>query len=59
MSVIRFWRFNRERYTLAGVRCPDCGIAMISPHPVCPTCAHRPEEIQAPSLVTVVTAVQK
>lgn len=39
MSVVRFWRFNKERYKLSGSRCPDCGALAISPRPVCPTCA--------------------
>jgi glycosyltransferase involved in cell wall biosynthesis len=57
MSVPRFWRFNRERYALRGVRCPHCNMVMISPRSVCPTCAQGSEagipasRIPAPSLM--------
>ena len=38
MSVSRFWRFNKERYQLTGVRCTNCGAQFFTPHIVCSRC---------------------
>ena len=40
MSVARFWRENRTRYTLTGNMCPECGRKYFPPREVCPVC-HR------------------
>jgi GT2 family glycosyltransferase len=38
MSVPRFWRFNRKRYTLTGLQCKTCGEHTLTPRLVCPRC---------------------
>lgn len=44
-SVPRFWRFNRERYTLTGVQCANCGARFPSPRLVCPQCHCEIEQV--------------
>lgn len=45
MSVPRFWRFNRERYTLTGVQCTNCGERFLAPRLVCPQCHSEIEQV--------------
>ncbi len=45
MSVPRFWRFNQRRYTLTGLRCPNCGEQSLTPRLVCPRCHSELEPI--------------
>jgi len=45
MSVPRFWRFNRERYTLTGVQCANCGERFLAPRLVCPQCHSEIEQV--------------
>jgi len=45
MSVVRFWRFNRERYALTGVQCANCGERLIAPRLVCPRCYNEIEQV--------------
>ena len=44
MSAPRFWRFNRERYTLTGAQCTNCGQRTVAPRLVCPRCHSESEE---------------
>jgi GT2 family glycosyltransferase len=45
MSVPRFWRFNRERYTLTGAQCTHCGEPFLAPRLVCPQCHSEIEQV--------------
>jgi len=45
MSVSRFWRFNRERYTLTGAQCTNCGEQFLAARLVCPHCHSEIEQI--------------
>ncbi len=45
MSVPRFWRFNRERYTLTGAKCTNCGEQFLAARLVCPQCHSEIEQI--------------
>lgn len=45
MSVTRFWRFNRERYTLTGAQCTNCGERFLGPRLVCPQCHSEIEQV--------------
>ena len=45
MSVPRFWRFNRERYTLTGAQCTNCGKQFPGPRLVCPQCRSEIEQV--------------
>ena len=39
MEVSRHWRLNKERYSLVGEVCPNCGIKLFPPRDVCLECA--------------------
>ena len=45
MSAPRFWRFNRERYTLTGAQCANCGERFLTPRLVCPKCGREIEQV--------------
>jgi len=45
MSVPRFWRFNRERYTLTGAQCTNCGEQFLAARLVCPHCHSEIEQV--------------
>jgi len=45
MSVPRFWRLNRKRYTLTGMHCPQCGKRFLAPRLVCPQCHTEIEQV--------------
>jgi GT2 family glycosyltransferase len=45
MSGPRFWRFNRERYTLVGAQCTQCGERFLTPRLVCPVCHNEIEQV--------------
>lgn len=45
MSIPRFWRFNRERYTLTGAQCTNCGQRTVAPRLVCPRCHSEIEQV--------------
>ena len=45
MPVPRFWRFNRKRYTLTGVKCASCGAQSLVPRLVCPQCHSEIEQV--------------
>ncbi len=44
-SASRFWRFNRERYTLTGTQCGNCGERFLTPRLVCPHCHSEIEQV--------------
>ncbi|HEY74301.1 MAG TPA: glycosyltransferase [Thermoflexia bacterium] len=41
----RFWRFNRERYTLTGAQCANCGERFLTPRLICPQCHSEIEQV--------------
>ena len=45
MSVPRFWRFNRERYTLTGAQCTNCGERFLALRLICPQCHSEIEQV--------------
>lgn len=45
MSVPRFSRFNRERYTLVGTQCTNCGERFLAPRLVCSQCHSEIEQV--------------
>ena len=45
MSVPRFWRYRRKRYTLSGTQCTTCGERFLAPRLICPQCHSEIEQV--------------
>ena len=46
MGVARNWRTRRQRYSLMGEICDECGKAIFPPRDVCPHCAEPAQTMQ-------------
>ena len=45
MGVARNWRTRRQRYSLMGEVCNECGKAIFPPRDVCPHCAEPAQSL--------------